>query len=722
MATKSRIRQIRLWTVAGLVAAASLRCGGDNVQPTNPTQIAMAGGNAQNGLAGQPLASPLVVLVTDAGGNGVPGVQVHWTASGGGSVSNEVVETGNNGRASVQRILGPDLGQQTTSASVDGLEGSPVTFVSTAVESGGLGSIVITTNPPVSALDGEVFDPAVQPVVQVKDFNGNPASGVEVTATVSSGATLEGTTTATSDAAGVAAFGDLGIRGTGSSTLEFAAGGVTVTSSPVQVGPLSREASVGSWSPVVNWDIVPLHMALMPNGKIFAWGRSDVGGDTLGLPRIWDPSTGAPPVGLPPIVVSDMLFCAGLTLTPDGNNLMLAGGHHMDAAGIDATYLFTRDGVPSKQQPMAFGRWYPTLTVLPDGRILTMAGHDERGNKANTPEVWDGTQWTQLPGGASVAIPYYPRNFVAPDGRIFYAGERVMSRWFSYSGTGSWTDGPKHIWPFNREYGSAVMYDAGKVLYVGGGGDLTWTDNPDPVSTRSPVPTATAEKIDLTGGANPQWQDAGSMAVPRRHLNATVLPDGTVLVTGGTSGGGFDDVSLAHAALNAEVWDPKAGQAGQWTTLAKAADIPRVYHSVSMLLPDGTVLHGASGNAMINNNGNKTPAPDEKSHQTFSPPYLFKGARPVITSAPGSVGYGQTFSVVTPNAAQITDVRWIRLGAVTHAFDQSARANTLSFTRTATGVDVTAPLQPELAPPGPYLLFVLNRNGVPSKGQFITVQ
>ena len=141
-----------------------------------------------------------------------------------------------------------------------------------------------------------------------------------------------------------------------------------------------------------------------------------------------------------------------------------------------------------------------------------------------------------------------------------------------------------------------------------------------------------------------------------------------------------------------------------------------------MLLPDGTVLHGASGNAMINNNGNKTPAPDQRSHQIFSPPYLFKGARPVITSAPGTVGYGQTFSVATPNGAQVTDVRWIRLGAVTHAFDQSARANTLTFTRTATGVDVTAPVKPELAPPGPYLLFVLNRNGVPSKGQFITIQ
>jgi len=721
MVMMSRIRQLRVWTVASLLAAASLRCGGDNVQPTDPTDIAMASGNNQNGVAGQSLASPLVVLVTDADGNAVPGVEVHWAAQGGGSVSNEVVETGNNGRASVQRVLGPNLGQQNTTASVAGLAGSPVTFVSTAVEPGGAGSIVIVTNPPVSALDGEVFDPAAQPVVQVRDATGNPAAGVQVTVTSSSGGTVEGSTTATSDVSGTAAFGDLGIRGTGSHTLEFSAGSATVTSSPVEVSALSQEASTGSWGPVVPWDIVPLHMALMPNGKIFAWGRSDIGGDTLGLPRIWDPSTGAPPVGLPPIVVSDMLFCAGLTLTPQGN-LMLSGGHHMDAAGIKATYLFSPDGAPSKQANMAFGRWYPTLTVLPDGRILTMSGHDERGNKVNIPEVWDGSQWTQLPGGSNVPLPYYPRNFVAPDGRIFYAGERVKSLWFNYSGTGSWSAGPSHIWPFNREYGAAVMYETGKVLYVGGGGDLTWTDNPDPVSTRSSVPTATAEKIDLTKGSGAAWEPAGSMSAPRRHLNANVLPDGTVLVTGGTTGGGFDDVSLARAALTAEVWNPNAGQNGQWTTLAKAADIPRVYHSVSLLLPDGTVLHGASGNAMINNNGNKTAAPDEKSHQTFSPPYLFKGARPVITSAPATVGYNQTFSVATPNAAQITEVRWIRLGGVTHSFDQSARANTLAFNRTATGVDVVAPERPELAPPGPYLLFVLNRNGVPSKGQVVTVQ
>jgi hypothetical protein len=144
----------------------------------------------------------------------------------------------------------------------------------------------------------------------------------------------------------------------------------------------------------------------------------------------------------------------------------------------------------------------------------------------------------------------------------------------------------------------------------------------------------------------------------------------------------------------------------------------RVYHSVSLLLPNGTVLHGASGNAMAG----LTPVPDEKNHEIFSPPYLFKGARPTISGAPSSVGYGQTFTVTTPNAAQITDVRWIRLASVTHAFDMGQRANTLDFTPTATGVSVTAPANPNLAPPGYYQVFILNRNGVPSAGKVVHIQ
>ena len=128
-----------------------------------------------------------------------------------------------------------------------------------------------------------------------------------------------------------------------------------------------------------------------------------------------------------------------------------------------------------------------------------------------------------------------------------------------------------------------------------------------------------------------------------------------------------------------------------------SASTMRIYHSVSLLLPDATVLHGSSGDAMAGT----AVVPPQRNHEIFSPPYLFKGVRPVITSAPASVGYGQTFAVATPNARQVTTVRWIRLGSVTHAFDMGQRAaHPELHLQTANGVDVTAPANPNLAPRG----------------------
>ena len=702
----TRLKRFRVPTLLALIGLSSLRCS-DVGPPSDPTTIALVSGNEQQGQVGTLLADPLVVRVTDAAGDAVSGVSVTWSAQGGGTVSATSVTTGSDGLAAVQRTLGPTAGTQTTTATVSNLQGSPVTFAAVALEDSPNPGLAITTNPPVSALDGEVFDPVVQPVVVLRDANGNPVADAQVTASiVSGGGTLEGTTVATTNASGVASFGDLGISGTGEQTIEFTSGTASVTSSPIQLSPLSAGASLGEWGPVVQWDIVPLHMSLLPNGKIFAWGKTDVA-DTMGMPRIWDPASGSPNAA-PEIQVDDMLFCAGHTLMPDGR-LMVAGGHHMDDAGIKVTYFFSQDGAPTRGPDMTHGRWYPTLTVLADGNVLSMAGRNELGTVVRTPELWNGAAWSQLTGAGTLEIPYYPRNFVAPNGLIFYAGERVMSRWFNVAGTGSWSNGPSHIWPNNRDYGTAVMYEPGKVLYAGGGGHTSWP-TPDP---RAAAPTATAEKIDLnqTGAA---WQSAGSMSAPRRHLNSTILPDGQVLITGGTRGGGFVNIDGGLAVKEAEIWNPTTGQ---WTTLA-ANQVMRVYHSVSLLLPDGKVLHGASGDAMAGT----IPVPSERSHEIFSPPYLFKGARPSISSAPSSVGYNETFSVATPNAAQITEARWIRLGSVTHAFDMSQRANTLLLTRTATGVEVTAPVSPNLAPPGHYMLFLLNRNGVPSAGTIIRVQ
>ena len=716
----TRYQQLRLTALAGFLAFASLRCS-DKVGPQpDATDIEMLDGDNQTGPVGELLPNPLVVLVTNESGNPVEGVSITWSAQG-GTVTPATTTTGSNGRASVQRTLGPNVGEQTTTASASGLTGSPVTFTSVATAGPLPGGLAITTNPPVSALTGEVFDPLAQPAVVLRDGSGNPVANAQVTASIASGGgTLEGTITATTDANGIATFGDLGISGIGQQTLEFTSETSSVSSSPVDVDPLPEEASKGQWGPVVQWDIVPLHMSLLPNGKIFAWGKTEQA-DTLGRPRIWDPATQPSPTGLPEIDTGmDMLFCAGHTLMPDGR-LMVNGGHHMDDAGIKTTYFFSQEGNPQKSVDMAFGRWYPTTTVLPDGNVLTMAGRNEAGTVISTPELWTGSAWSQLTGAGALKLPYYPRNFVDPvrAGQVFYAGEQVMSRWFSYGGSGSWTStGPRHVWPFNRDYGTAAMYDTGKILYAGGGGHTGWPCE-CPTSEKSPAPTNTAERIDLNQ-ASPTWQSAGTMSAARRHLNSTILPDGQVLITGGTRGGGFVNIDQGLAAKEAEVWNPSTGQ---WTTLA-ANQVMRVYHSVSMLLPNGTVLHGASGDAMaIQPGGGVVPVPPERNHEIFSPPYLFKGARPTITSVGSpNVTYGGAIAVTTPNAAQITGARWIRLGSVTHAFDMGQRANTLTFTRTASGVSVNVPPNPNEAPPGYYMLFILNRNGVPSAGSIVRVQ
>jgi hypothetical protein len=417
------------------------------------------------------------------------------------------------------------------------------------------------------------------------------------------------------------------------------------------------------------------------------------------------------------VAADTMLFCSGHALMADGR-VMVSGGHKKDDRGLDVTNIFdpATESWASGLPKMAKGRWYPTVTTLGDGRLVTVAGKDTTKTVVRIPEVWEGTpgQWVTLPG-ASLTLPYYPRDFVDPkNGLVFMAGERIQSQWLDVdatgaSGRGKWTTtGPVHQWGFNRDYGSAVMYDEGKILYVGGGGYTGW-DTPDP---KSPLPTATAEKIDLTK-SNPSWTYTGSMAQPRRHLNATVLPDGKVLVTGGVSGGGFND--LATAVHTAELWDPATDD---WTALAPN-QVDRGYHSVSLLLPDGSVLHGGSGDANVP--GTTTKYPAQRNHEIFHPPYWFRGVRPVISDAPADVTYGAVFKVTTPYAAQVTTVRWIHLGTVTHAFDQSARANTLDFTRLTDGVSVTAPSGPNSAPPGHYLLFILNRNGVPSIGRIIRV-
>jgi hypothetical protein len=267
-----------------------------------------------------------------------------------------------------------------------------------------------------------------------------------------------------------------------------------------------------------------------------------------------------------------------------------------------------------------------------------------------------------------------------------------QSRWLDVTGTGAWSLGPKLNFG-SRNYGSAVMYAPGKILFVGG----------------SAPPTNTAEIIDLNQ-PNPKWTYTGAMTYPRWNLNATLLPTGEVLVTGGTSVS--DRTNVAGAVNVAELWSPATGG---WTQLGRSAPVLRGYHSTSLLLPDGRVLHAGGGDG--------SSAPNNFNYEVFSPPYLFRGARPVIAGGvPSDAGYGQVLALDTPDGAGIAKVTLIRLGSVTHAFDQSQRLVPLTFSRTSSGLSVTLPPNGNVAPPGPYLLFLVSADGVPSVGRILRLR
>lgn len=436
---------------------------------------------------------------------------------------------------------------------------------------------------------------------------------------------------------------------------------------------------VGSWSTIKRAPIVQLHAHLLLDGKVLTWGH-------YGDPQVWDPATGL----FTSVPSPSLLFCAGHDWLPDGR-LFVAGGHLADLHGLPNANVFdpvtkTWEALPA----MAAGRWYPTNTTLPNGDILVLAGTDSAAVNVLIPEVWNGSSWRQLTG-ASLGLPFYPRSFLAPDGRVFVAGEDPQSHWLDVTGTGQWTSGPVRQFG-NRNYGSAVMYAPGKILYVGGG---------DP-------PTSTAEVIDLNE-PNPQWRFTTSMTFPRRQMDATLLPTGDVLVTGGTMSPGFNNP--AGAVHQAEIWNPTTGR---WTRVASNA-VTRIYHGTSLLLPDGRVLHTGSGDALGTVN--------ELNYELYSPPYFYQGARPTITGVtPSTITYGDSVVIETPDAAAITKVNLIRFGSVTHAFDQSQRLVPLTFAPVANGVSVRFPVSGAIAPPGPYLLFLVNGSGVPSEGKILLLR
>jgi hypothetical protein len=154
--------------------------------------------------------------------------------------------------------------------------------------------------------------------------------------------------------------------------------------------------------------------------------------------------------------VGSRIFCSGHAFLSDGR-LLVNGGHISDLHGIPDANLFNPATMTwSKGAAMARGRWYPTTTILANGEAVTIAGTDQQGKNVTVPEVWNGSAWRKLTS-ASRGFPYYPRTFLAPNGKVFYAGENRTSYYLSTAGTGSWDSVASRRYG-TRDYGSAVMY------------------------------------------------------------------------------------------------------------------------------------------------------------------------------------------------------------------------------------------------------------------------
>jgi len=475
------------------------------------------------------------------------------------------------------------------------------------------------------------------------------------------------------------------------SAIAYNAAGLNATSSPitVTVDNSGNVAGVGSWSLPVNTPAVAVNLILLKNNTVLFYQDGST-------PTVWDYLNSV----FTSVPAPADLFCSGHSALADGRILVVGGyGESSSQMGIANAEIFDPAAnlwtvIPN----MAYSRWYPTVTTLSDGRVIVMGGWQTSAHtNAGIPEIYDpGTNsWTQLTA-ANNPFETYPFIYQLSDGRLVHVNgsEYATVTDILDLTSDSWSTVDSNI----KDGGSSVMYLQDKIMKAGSATDSQGTGSS----------SKTTFVLDMTQ-ASPAWQQTASMAYARSFLNLTELPDGTVLATGGETDKNGGNIS--NAVYPAELWSPTAQT---WTTMA-SMHTPREYHSTAVLLPDGRVLQSGMGADFGN-------VPDQLSAEFYSPPYLFKGARPTITQAPSQISYGQNFFVGTPDAATIASAVLIRTGAVTHFFNMNARFVPVSFQQTTGGLTITAPVNGYLAPPGYYLLFLVNSNGVPSIAPFVQLQ
>lgn len=453
-------------------------------------------------------------------------------------------------------------------------------------------------------------------------------------------------------------------------------------------------AQVGSWTKPFDVGIVGVHATLLHTGKVLLvfWPHGGIANSdgTGSQAKLWNPATNA--VTDVPIPWAYDAFCGGHAVLSDGR-VFVSGGTKYGASVYDATKqtaLFDPVSAQWTAGPnMANARWYPSDLELANGKVLIFSGWSQNeGPVVPQVESYDPASNTinALPASANFNVRLYPRVMLLPNGNVLDAGPFASTRELDTK-TWTWSDLATTAGG-DRFAGSTVLLPGEKTVLALGG---------EPGTNNA---MRTAEVLDLSQ-THPSWKAIEPMHHARLYANPVLLPDGNVLVVGGGAHAPF-----TGPVKSAEMFDTKTRT---WTEMASQA-ASRIYHSTALLLPDGRVMSAGQ------NDG-----PLQTTVEIYSPPYLFAGPRPTISSAPTSASYGSSINVESPDANSIARVALVRPGSVTHSVNFDQRYVRLGFTRSGNTLTARIPSKAAAAPPGWYMLFVANSSGVPSVASWVRV-
>lgn len=483
--------------------------------------------------------------------------------------------------------------------------------------------------------------------------------------------------------------------------------------------------SSGKWAPMLELGIVPSSIAALPDYTLLYWsgsGTHSFHGSKDTHYGVFDLLDGTRFESV--AHTGHEMFCPGVAMTADGRVLIAGGGGTPELRDRVVSYNFA-DNSWAEEASLSIPRWYSSAVTLGDGRVFTVGGDgDGKPNHANMEkwgEVWSdrlapSSRWTLLDGikepvatqGENYGLArnqYYRRIILAPDGRLLEVAPSATLRWHDLSGKGSTSvasvrpDGMEAGQSDTAAQGAVIAHFSSHSVLLAGGSIAFGNEDSDVPESNYPV-RKKSYIVDLEDGVA---RPTRPMRYPRYQANAITLPDGQVLVIGGAAKSTLFDA--AGAIMAPELFDPAIER---WTVMAPMKR-PRFYHSAAVLLPDGRVWAGGGGQC-------NSCSVNEANAEIYSPPYLFKGKRPVLDDAPSVIAYGEEFTAAASvSDSSISRFTMVRMSATTHHVNYDQRLLEINFLALPSGEFLlTSPGDGNIAPPGYYMLFAISAKGVPS--------